>query len=128
MMMIGDERIEDGDRAREEVHPIPPVRDAHDAGDHAALKDDPSHEDAKADIALDESFPTSDAPGHSAPGSNDPAPSSGYDEDAERRIIERRERAYAIWEQEGRPDGRHLDHWEQAEPPEPGTAPWTEGP
>lgn len=23
-------------------------------------------------------------------------------------------RAYAIWEQEGRPDGRHLDHWQRA--------------
>jgi hypothetical protein len=26
-----------------------------------------------------------------------------------------RERAYAIWEEEGRPDGRHLDHWRRAE-------------
>lgn len=26
-----------------------------------------------------------------------------------------RERAYAIWEQEGRPQGRDLDHWLQAE-------------
>jgi hypothetical protein len=26
-----------------------------------------------------------------------------------------RERAYFIWEQEGRPDGRGLDHWLQAE-------------
>jgi len=25
-----------------------------------------------------------------------------------------RERAYAIWEREGRPEGRHLDHWDQA--------------
>ena len=25
------------------------------------------------------------------------------------------ERAYALWEGEGRPDGRHLDHWCQAE-------------
>lgn len=25
-----------------------------------------------------------------------------------------RERAYAIWDREGRPEGRHLDHWEQA--------------
>ena len=25
-----------------------------------------------------------------------------------------RERAYAIWEEEGRPDGRALDHWERA--------------
>jgi Protein of unknown function (DUF2934) len=26
-----------------------------------------------------------------------------------------RERAYAIWEEEGRPEGRHLDHWLRAE-------------
>jgi len=25
-----------------------------------------------------------------------------------------RERAYAIWEQEGRPDGREWDHWTRA--------------
>jgi hypothetical protein len=25
-----------------------------------------------------------------------------------------RERAYAIWEQEGRPDGREWDHWVRA--------------
>lgn len=25
-----------------------------------------------------------------------------------------RERAYAIWEQEGRPDGREWDHWARA--------------
>lgn len=24
------------------------------------------------------------------------------------------ERAHALWEQEGRPEGRHLDHWERA--------------
>jgi hypothetical protein len=26
-----------------------------------------------------------------------------------------RERAYAIWEEEGRPEARHLDHWLRAE-------------
>jgi hypothetical protein len=26
-----------------------------------------------------------------------------------------RERAYAIWEEEGRPDGKDLDHWLRAE-------------
>jgi Protein of unknown function (DUF2934) len=25
-----------------------------------------------------------------------------------------RDRAHAIWETEGRPEGRHLDHWQQA--------------
>ncbi|PLU57684.1 hypothetical protein BMJ22_33635 [Sinorhizobium medicae] len=27
-----------------------------------------------------------------------------------------RRRAYVIWEQEGRPDGQHERHWEQAAP------------
>jgi hypothetical protein len=35
------------------------------------------------------------------------------DERARFRTIS--ERAYAIWEQEGRPDGKALDHWVQAE-------------
>lgn len=26
-----------------------------------------------------------------------------------------RERAYQIWEREGRPDGKHLEHWRRAE-------------
>ena len=25
-----------------------------------------------------------------------------------------RERAHAIWEREGRPEGRHIEHWQQA--------------
>lgn len=110
---------------------VAPVRDAHDAQSHQGLKTNPSDQDAKLGIGLDESFPSSDAPSNTAPGSGDPAASSGYDEDAERKIIERREQAYAIWEQEGRPEGRHEDHWHQAggdDAPEPGTAPWTEGP
>lgn len=32
-------------------------------------------------------------------------------DDREQKI---RERAHAIWEQAGRPDGRHDDHWDQA--------------
>jgi hypothetical protein len=32
--------------------------------------------------------------------------------DVKQRI---RERAYELWEREGRPHGRHLDHWVQAE-------------
>jgi len=31
------------------------------------------------------------------------------------RDQERRERAYKIWEDEGRPDGQHDDHWQRAE-------------
>lgn len=45
-----------------------------------------------------------------------------------------RGRAYAIWETEGKPEGRDLDHWLQAEresagvipPPEDGPVPETE--
>lgn len=29
------------------------------------------------------------------------------------RLIQ--QRAYQIWEQQGRPEGRHLEHWRQAE-------------
>lgn len=109
----------------------PPVREAQDAQSHDGLKSDPSDADAKLDIGLDESFPSSDTPSNTAPGSDGPAPSSGFDPEAERKIVERRERAYAIWEQEGRPEGRHDEHWHRAgseDAPEPGTAPWTEGP
>jgi hypothetical protein len=71
---------EDGDK--------PAVREAHDAGDHEALADDPHHEDAKLDIGLDESFPSSDPPANVAPGHDEPAPSSGFDEDAEKALRE----------------------------------------
>ena len=73
------------DKPRTEDHPITKVRTAHDASDDARLERDPTHEDAKLDVALDESFPTSDAPSNTQPGKGkDPAPSSGYDEKAER--------------------------------------------
>ena len=63
------------------------MRTAHDAEDHKALKRNPSDEDAKLDVALDESFPTSDAPSNTQPGKGkDPAPSSGYDAEAEAKI------------------------------------------
>jgi hypothetical protein len=61
------------------------LRDAHDAEDDSRLKHNPADEDAKLDVALDESFPSSDAPSNTQPGKGkDPAPSSGYDEDSER--------------------------------------------
>jgi hypothetical protein len=62
----------------------PEIRPARDAEHDPKLKQDPSSEDAKLDVALDESFPTSDAPSNTQPGKGkDPAPSSGYDEHAE---------------------------------------------
>jgi Protein of unknown function (DUF2934) len=38
---------------------------------------------------------------------------SSADPSAREQVI--RERAYAIWEEEGRPRGRDLDHWLRAE-------------
>ncbi len=48
-------------------------------------------------------------------------------DDREERI---RQRAYGIWEREGRPEGRHDDHWNEAERgdvPDDGTAPIPSG-
>ena len=68
-----------------EARGIPHIRTAHDASDDRKLARNPSDEDAKLDVALDESFPTSDAPSNTQPGKGkDPAPSSGYDEEAEK--------------------------------------------
>ena len=65
----------------------PPVRTGLDAEDDARLKRNPADEDAKLDVALDETFPTSDAPSNTQPGKGkDPAPSSGYDPEEEARI------------------------------------------
>jgi hypothetical protein len=83
-MANGSEReVDQGD-----AHPIPEVREAHDATTHDALRDDPSDKESVVDIASDESFPASDPPSHTAPGGSEPAPSSGYDEDAERALVE----------------------------------------
>lgn len=65
--------------------PRPPkVRTGLDASDSQALTDNPSDADAKLDVGLDETFPTSDPPANVQPGKGlDPAPSSGFDPDAE---------------------------------------------
>jgi len=69
--------------------PMTEVRTARDATDDKRLRNNPSSEDAKLDVALDESFPTSDAPSNTQPGKGkDPAPSSGYDEEKEERMAE----------------------------------------
>lgn len=47
------------------------------------LKRDPSDADAKVDAGSDESMDASDPPAAAAPGSQEPAPSSGFDEEAE---------------------------------------------
>ena len=69
-----------------ETPPVAEVREAKDKEHVAKLKRDPTHADSKLEIALDESFPTSDPPAASRPGSGDPAPSSGFDEAAEAAI------------------------------------------
>jgi hypothetical protein len=48
------------------------------------------------------------------------------EKERERRI---RERAYFIWEHEGRPEGRHLEHWRRARvhiEEEDGTGAWSD--
>ena len=90
--MATTEDTRSDDIAKRGTYPVPPVRDAHDASDHSALQHNPGDEGAQLDIAFDESFPTSDAPGHSRPGTSDPAPSSGYDDKAEAAILLRRKR------------------------------------
>ena len=80
------------DRNAAETPEPPEVRTAIDASDIKQLKINPSDEDAKLDVALDESFPTSDAPSNTQPGKGkDPAPSSGYDEDAEHQRMAAKE-------------------------------------
>lgn len=72
--------------------PAQKIRTAHDASDDERLLKDPGNEDAKLDIALDETFPTSDPPANTQPGrGRDPAPSSGYDEEAEKARMAGRE-------------------------------------
>jgi hypothetical protein len=82
----GDRRIVMAD---ENTHPheAPEVRTALDATDSKELQRNPGNEDAKLDVALDETFPGSDAPSNTQPGKGkDPAPSSGYDPEAEARM------------------------------------------
>lgn len=70
--------------------PVPEVREGADADDVTELKQDPSDPDAKLNVELDETFPGSDAPSTTRPGSGEPAPSSGYDEEAEKALAEKR--------------------------------------
>ena len=59
----------------------PETREAHDAEHKPALQKNPSHSDAKLDIELDETFPSSDPPSNTQPGrGSEPAPSSGFKE------------------------------------------------
>jgi hypothetical protein len=49
------------------------------------LEKHPESKDARLDNELDESMDASDPPASTQPGRDEPAPSSGYDEEAERQ-------------------------------------------
>ena len=57
------------------VFSAPPERDL-----ERKLKQNPDDADLKVDVGSDESMDASDPPSASQPGSQDPAPSSGFDE------------------------------------------------
>lgn len=62
--------------------------DAGRGGDHG----DASDSDARLDRGLDESMDASDPPASVQPGSDGPAPSSGYDADAEAKLAGQNDR------------------------------------
>ena len=64
----------------------PPSQDAgRDNSIAKRLDKHPESKDAQLDAGLDESMDASDPPSSTAPGRAEPAPSSGYDEEAERQ-------------------------------------------
>lgn len=67
---------------------VAPARD--DAGQDKSiarrLEKNPDSKDARLDNALDESMDASDPPASTQPAANEPAPSSGFDEEAERKL------------------------------------------
>jgi hypothetical protein len=63
--------------------------------------------------AVTEAVPTSTAATRQTEKTVVAAICSGEERSEREQAI--RERAYAIWEEEGRPDGRDLDHWLRAE-------------
>lgn len=72
-----------------DVHggPRPAAQDAgQDEGIARRLARDPSNQDAKLDAGLDETMDASDPVAATQPGRSDPAPSSGYDAEAEEAL------------------------------------------
>jgi hypothetical protein len=59
------------------------------------------------------STPAKSTPAKSTPAKSTPAKSTAPAKIAEFSEQERRDAAYYLWEQEGRPEGRALDHWLQ---------------
>ena len=60
------------------------------------------------DDALDDTFPASDPPSMTDPAHGVGSAAAAVSEDAIRQ------RAYELWDEAGRPDGRQDDHWAQA--------------
>ena len=79
------------DKARDRPSAMPPAPDEkRDAGQDKSitkrLERNPESPEAQLDTALDESMDASDPPSSTQPGtSHDPAPSSGYDVEDEKR-------------------------------------------
>lgn len=64
----------------------PPSQDAgRDESIAERLNKQPGNKDAQLDAGVDESMDASDPPSVAQPGRSEPAPSSGYDEEAERQ-------------------------------------------
>lgn len=72
----------DGLLTGEEDHPAqhPDQSAGQDSSLRQRLQDDPDDADAKIDVGSDESMDASDPPSTSAPGRNQPMPSSGFPE------------------------------------------------
>lgn len=82
-----DDRYKNAENDADTDAAAPTVREGRDASDSKTLQRNPGDEDAKLDVALDETFPTSDAPSNTQPGKGkDPAPSSGFDPEEEARL------------------------------------------
>lgn len=73
----------------------------------------PMTEDERIDEASLESMDGSDPPSYSATRSGEPRRPEDADAGADEETIRRR--AYALWEQDGRPSGRGDEYWHRAE-------------
>jgi hypothetical protein len=62
---------------------------------------------------LEDTFPASDPPSISQPGGGITGAEVALPDEQRLKMI--RERAYAIWLDEGQPHGRDPDHWREAE-------------
>ena len=74
------------DKKREGQAPPPTLSGAPDRAIELKVKKHPEDEDAKADLGSDESMDASDPSSAAQPGtSNEPAPSSGFPEEPEKK-------------------------------------------